>query len=109
MTYKETYVPGDWAAICDQCGMKYKASQLRKRYDGFMVCSADWETRHPQEFVRAVPDNRPLPWTRPEAPDQFISVTYNPLTLSCSVFGHFSQADYAEADCAIVGDISPNL
>ena len=31
-----------------------------------MVCADDWETRHPQEFIRPVKDNHPLPWTRPD-------------------------------------------
>ena len=43
---------GDWNAICDECGKKFKASQLKLRWDGFMVCQRDWEPRHPQDFVR---------------------------------------------------------
>lgn len=62
---KTWWTPGDWNAICDQCGRRFKSSQLRKRWDGYMVCADDWETRHPQEFVRPVKDNHPLPWTRP--------------------------------------------
>lgn len=63
---------GDWNAICDSCGRKFKASQLRKRWDGFMVCKDDWEPRHPQDFVRAVPDRQAVPWVRPEPEDIFI-------------------------------------
>ena len=29
------YKSGDWLAICDSCGRKFKASQLRERWDGF--------------------------------------------------------------------------
>lgn len=47
------YAPGDWNAWCDECGFKYKASKLRKRYDGFMVCQSCWEPRHPSETRRA--------------------------------------------------------
>ena len=72
---------GDWLAVCDQCGMKAFASQLTKRWDGYMVHKEErfgcWETRHPQEFVRAVPDNHPLPWTRPEPADLDIGPTFN--------------------------------
>ena len=68
---------GDWNAICDRCGFKFKASKLRKTWDGWMVCPEDWETRHPQEFVRARPDKQSVPWVRPEKADTFVSVTYN--------------------------------
>lgn len=63
---KTHLVLGDWNAICDQCGRKYKASQLRKRWDGLMVCAEDYETRHPQEFVRGRKDSGHVPWTRPD-------------------------------------------
>lgn len=69
------YQPGVWSAICDVCGFEYKSYQLKKRWDGYMVCSKDWEPRHPQEFVKDKP-SKALPWTRPEAPDTFVSVTY---------------------------------
>lgn len=57
---------GNWNAICDQCGRKFKASMLKKRWDGLMVCHEDWETRHPQEFVRGRKDTGHVPWTRPD-------------------------------------------
>ena len=47
------FKPGDRNAICDGCGFKFKASQLRKRWDGYMVCEDDWEPRHPQDLVEA--------------------------------------------------------
>ena len=63
---------GDWNAICDVCGFKFKASQLKKRWDGFMVCDKDWERRHPQDFLKAKPDSPTPPWTRPVVPDDFV-------------------------------------
>lgn len=67
MTKPTVYIKGDWLAVCDECGQRYRASQLRKRWDGLMVCSKDFELRHPQEFVRAKPDVQSVPWTRPES------------------------------------------
>jgi hypothetical protein len=67
---------GDWNAICDSCGKKLKASTLRKRWDGFMVCAKDWEPRHIADFIKAPHPERALPWTRPEAPDQTIVPAY---------------------------------
>lgn len=67
---------GEWNAICDVCGGKKKASELRKRWDGFMVCNIDWEMRHPQDFIKAPKNEQGIPWARDEPSDQFISVTY---------------------------------
>ena len=66
------FVPGDWNAVCDICAQKYKSSQMKKRWDGLMVCPNDWEPRHPQDFLRAVPDRQAVPWSRPETPDVFV-------------------------------------
>lgn len=65
------YAPGDWNVICDRCGFKYKASQLRETWDGLRVCSKDWEPRQPQDYVRGVRDNQAVPWTRPRPGDVF--------------------------------------
>lgn len=77
---KTTLKLGDWNAICDQCGRKTKASQMTKRWDGLMVhrdpSFGCFEHRHPQDFVRARPDDQSVPWSRPEATDVFVSVTY---------------------------------
>ena len=64
---------GDWNAICDVCGFKYKASELTRRWDNLYVCKEDFELRHPQDFLRAVPDDQSVRWTRPEGPDNFLS------------------------------------
>lgn len=73
MTYQTTYVKGDSNKVCDVCGFQYKGSQLRKRWDGLLVCSADWEPRHPQDFVRAVPDRQAVKEPRPDPTPNFIS------------------------------------
>jgi hypothetical protein len=51
---KDTLKLGEHNAYCDVCGFKFKASDLRDRWDGYKVCELDWETRHPQDFVRGV-------------------------------------------------------
>lgn len=66
------FLPGNWNAICDVCAQKYKAGEMRKRWDGLMVCPNDWEPRHPQDFLRAVPDRQAVPWNRPQTPDVFV-------------------------------------
>lgn len=63
---RDYYKPGDWNAICDRCGFKFKASELIEDWQGFRVCVHDFETRHPQDFVKAVRDKIYVPWTRIE-------------------------------------------
>jgi len=87
--------PGTWKAICDVCGFEFYSDELKQRWDGLMVCSHDWEPRHPQDFVRGVPDNPAPPWVRSEPPDEFIHV--------CDIIGVQPWADYAVAGCATVG------
>lgn len=84
---------GQWNALCDVCGFKYKATDLKQRWDGLMVCNADWEPRHPQEMIRVLPDQSKLPWTRPEPTDTFVTGLCSSTTIQ-------GVADYGAADCA---------
>lgn len=94
--FKKTYFKsGDWNAICDVCGFKYKASQLSKRWDGLMVCAEDFELRHPQDFIRPIKENISVPWTRPRGEDLFIN--------TCSIAGQNAVAGVGTAGCAITG------
>jgi len=54
----------DYNAICDSCGLQYKASQLKKRWDGLMVCKDDWEQRHISDFYYTRNDTHILPYIR---------------------------------------------
>src|ERR1017187_9327945 len=56
----------EYSALCDVCKFKFKASQLRLRWDGLMVCKEDWEPRHPSDFYRGRSDVHKLPFTRPD-------------------------------------------
>lgn len=60
------YTPGTWNCLCDVCGFKFKATDLRLRWDGAFVCSKDWETRHPQDFVRGRVDKQRVDIARPD-------------------------------------------
>ncbi len=71
-----SYVSGDWWILCDVCSRKIKASESKKRWDGFQVCADDYEQRHPMDFIKARADKISVPFTRPQPTDQFTSVTY---------------------------------
>lgn len=67
---------GDTNAICDTCGFKYKISELSKQWDGLMTCKDCWDYRHPQEYIRGIPDTgNPPANPRPEAADQYENLT----------------------------------
>ena len=52
------YKPGDYYQICDECGRKIRSTESRMRWDGLIVCKADWEPRHPQELLHVPPTDR---------------------------------------------------
>ena len=54
----------EYNVLCDVCGFKKKASQVRKRWDGYIVCDKDYEIRHPLDFFTNRNDTHPLPFTR---------------------------------------------
>lgn len=65
------YAHGQWNAICQRCGFKYKSQQVAREWTGLRVCrGADtndcWEPRHPQESVRGKADRQMPSWTNPD-------------------------------------------
>lgn len=71
MGHADYLLVGSNNTICDQCGRKFKAKDLKEQWDGLWTCSRCWDYRHPQEYVRGVKDNMTPALSRPEAPDQF--------------------------------------
>jgi hypothetical protein len=67
---------GSYNVICDVCGFKIKSTESRKRWDGLVVCKDDWEERHILDFYRGTRDSFPLPFTRPEPADNYITGIY---------------------------------
>lgn len=94
------YKPGDWYVTCDVCAKKMRASKARHRWDGFLVCDACFEHRHPQDFLRVKPDNLKVPFSRPKETPEFVSVSYVDTSLTCSPAGSSAAAGFAVAGCA---------
>lgn len=66
---------GDSNGICDRCGFKYKLSELRMQWDNLRTCPYCWDYRHPQEFLRGIPDTENPPAdARPESTDIYSGV-----------------------------------
>lgn len=89
-------VLGEWNAICDVCGFKFKSSQLRERWDGLMTCVRCWEPRHAQDFLRVPRDDPSVPWTRPEQPEDFVGP-------ACFLWDQSCYTGLASCGCAITG------
>lgn len=85
---------GDHNAFCDSCGFKMKASELRKRWDTFMVCGDCWEERHPQDFIRSVKEKPAPPFSRPRN-DNIENPFSSPMAdqAGSSYFVPFAKAD----------------
>lgn len=59
--------------ICMRCGFEFALSELRKEWTGLLVCRSDFDRRHPQDFVRGVPDRQAVRNPSPEPADVFLS------------------------------------
>ncbi len=58
---------GNWNVICDRCGMKRKASDMRMTWDNLFVCADHcWEPRQPQDFVEGRADDQTVEIARPD-------------------------------------------
>lgn len=89
------YKAGQHWFICDVCGYKTRSTDKRRRWDGLIVCSNDYETDHPQKYIRVEPDGLPVSDPRPRPVDEFV--------VACDLWTSSPMADYGTADCATVG------
>ncbi len=72
---------GKWLVVCDRCGFKRMSDEVTKTWDNLIVCKPTvkqgcFETRHPQDFVRAVKEDTSVPFTRPQPTDLTTDVSY---------------------------------
>lgn len=90
------YKPGDWNAICDMCGFRFKASELMKNWKNEYVCKADWEPRHPQTYLRVPHEDVSVPWARPEGEDVYLEI--------CWLWERSAYAGLGSAGCMQAGN-----
>ena len=84
---------GSHNIICDVCGGKFKFQEVQKRWDGLVVCKQDFETDHPQKYIRVRESGLAVPVIR-DRPEDLFEYVCDPWTSS-------GYADFAEADCAL--------
>jgi hypothetical protein len=82
---------GSHNGICDVCGHKFKFTELMKRWDGLIVCKDDFETDHPQKYIRVRESGLAVPEIRDRPGDVF--------TEYCTMWSRYAYADLATADC----------
>lgn len=92
------YKAGSWNVHCDVCGFKFKSHEVKKRWDGLIVCSADFEHDHPQKFIKVREDSQNVPFVRKQNDDTFLTV--------CYLWERSAFADLASADCALADNAS---
>lgn len=69
----------DANVICDICGFKFKRSQCKKTWDGYLACSKAqndcWYPKHPfDDPLPVVPDCQPIIDARPYPQDLFTTL-----------------------------------
>jgi hypothetical protein len=92
-----SYKPSQWNAVCDRCGFEFKSSELIEDWQGLMVCKKDYETRHPQDFIRVRPEKPAAAWARPEGSDVFFKL--------CDLRNSQGIAGISVSGCAIAGKV----
>lgn len=86
------YRPANWNVICDVCGIKYKASDSKFRWDGLITCPKCFEHRHPQDYLKARPDKITVPYLRPIVTEVYVH--------TCGLDTGSGYADFGTADCS---------
>lgn len=76
---KNRYKKDDYNVISDRSGQKYKRSQCRFTWDGFLVAKHEWEPRQPQDFIEGRTDDIAVSDARPRGVDTFYTPTADDL------------------------------
>ena len=81
MRKRNNYIHGAHNVICDRSGFKVKSTEVRKEWNNSVVRKEDFESRHPQDYVRGVRDDQSVDNPRPGAAD---INTHNETTLDAA-------------------------
>lgn len=95
----------EYNVLCDGCGFKMKNTQVKKRWDGLMMCSECWEPRHPMDFYKSRNDTHQLPFTRPDNDGIDVSpiYTYPPGTAICTTTTRMPIVGQGTVGCLTLG------
>lgn len=92
---KNYFISGEFNLVCDRCSKKIKTHQAKHEWTGFIVCGDCYETRHPQDFVKAKTDKITIPFSRPVPPYIFTNVVYGNMYVEdgWTIFGYFEGTE----------------
>jgi hypothetical protein len=76
---KNRFKSGDWNAISDFSGQKFKASDGMFTWQNFFVHKSEWEPKQPQLDLRGRDENIAVPYSRPRQDDVFFVPTADDL------------------------------
>src|SRR5260370_7835555 len=89
---------GEWNVFCMVCNRKIKSGQMKRRWDGLLVCPEDYEIRHPMDFLRSRQERIFVPFTSDTSFTTFNGPTY-PVSRFCTQEGASGTAGYAVPRC----------
>ena len=72
---RNSWQSGRWLVIDDESGLTHYSDEVIRLWDGSYRRKDQYETRHPQEFIRAKNDPQPIPFVRPDTESSAISNT----------------------------------
>lgn len=79
------YRPGSFFRQDDRSGFTRRAGETEQEWTGLIVGKDLWESRQPQDFVRAVSDDQTVPKARPVPPAVFTGPFFVELALAGAV------------------------
>lgn len=79
MRRKNRFVSGDHNVISDRSGQKFKRSECKFTWDGFLVAKHEWEPRQPQDFIEGRDEDISVEDARPRQADTFFTPTADDL------------------------------
>lgn len=92
---KRTSWPGNWKVSCMVCGFWYPSSEIKKRWDGVLVCEKDYETRHPQTLIKVRGERASPSFVSKDGTDTYLDI--------CYLDGSSSYAGMGTAGCMQAG------
>lgn len=92
---------GNHWVVCDLCGRDFRHDEMLETWDGKIVCKGDFETRHPQDFVRARLDIQAAEGLVRSPPTDYYIFSGSVCTTNVAIAGE------AIAGCAVV-EVSVN-
>jgi hypothetical protein len=93
---KKTRWPGNWKVACHVCGFWYPSGEIKKRWDGLLVCEKDYETRHPQTLLKVRGEHAfPSFVSKDASPDEYVNI--------CNIITSSPYVSLATVGCSTVG------